>query len=137
VSVPRTPRTPRTAGAADAGLVGALEDWEGGASAFDRLAARDAAWEADNAIAIHGNSALSPRTAYLYGLYNRDGTFLKWGITQNMGKRYPQGFMTDKYLVPVSSGPRSDMLAMERNLVETQPGPLNREPWAGSRAGGR
>jgi RHS repeat-associated protein/uncharacterized delta-60 repeat protein len=121
---------------AEHALIEALEDW-GGANAAGRLTARDAAWEADNAIMIHGNSALSTRTAYLYGLYIQDGTFLKWGVTQNIAKRYPKSFMTDKYLVPVARGPRGDMLRMERNFVETQPGPLNREAWAGSRIGGQ
>jgi hypothetical protein len=128
---------PRSAVGGESGLVGALEDWEGGASAWDRVAARDAAWEADNAIAIHGNSALSPRTAYLYRLEDLDGNLLKWGITQNLGKRYMKSFLLDKRLVNVAQGARSDMLTLERNLVETQPGPLNREPWRGSRTGGQ
>jgi len=79
----------------------------------------------------------STRTAQLYGLYNQDGTFLKWGISQNVAKRYSQSFMANKYLDPIANGPRSDMLGLERNLVETRPGPLNREPWAGSRTGGQ
>ena len=37
-------------------------------------------------VAIHGNSALSPRTAYLYELYSKDGTFLKNGVTQNLNR---------------------------------------------------
>ena len=28
-------------------------------------------------------------------------------------------------------GPRKEMLAKERQKVETNPGPKNREPWAG------
>jgi hypothetical protein len=128
---------PRSAVAGESGLIGALEDWEGGVSALVRVAARDAAWEADNAIAIHGNSALSPRTTYLYGLYRNDGSFLKWGITQDLGKRYTKTFMEDKFFRRVASGNRADILKMERDLVETQPGPWNRERWAGSRAGGQ
>jgi hypothetical protein len=30
-------------------------------------------------------------------------------------------------------GPRKEMLKKERDLVETQPGPKNKEPWAGKR----
>ena len=32
---------------------------------------------------------------------------------------------------------RVDMIRMERGLVETQPGPLNFERWAGARMGGQ
>lgn len=90
-----------------------------------------------NLKAIHGNSALSPRTAYLYGLYRNDGTFLKWGITQNLNKRYPKWFMRDHYLERVTSGTRTDMLKIERNLVETRPGPWNHEHWGGTQRGGQ
>jgi RHS repeat-associated protein len=121
----------------EVGAVGALEDWEGGASAVDRLAARDAAWEADNAINIHGNSAQSVRTSYVYQLRDVNGNPLKWGITQNMAKRYPKAFLADKVMMRIASGTRRDMLDLERDLVETQPGPRNHEPWAGSRAGGQ
>jgi hypothetical protein len=123
--------------AEEGGAVGALEDWESGPSAEDRLAARDAAWETDNASNIHGNSALSARTTYLYRLQDLNGNLLKWGITQNMAKRYSQSFMTGKLMTEVAHGSRADMLEMERGLVETQPGPLNREPWAGKRLGGQ
>ena len=116
--------------------VGALEDWSN-VDFEARLAARDNAWEADNAINIHGNSANSPRAAYLYRLEGNNGQFLKWGITQNIASRYSKAFMADKVMIPWASGARSDMLPMERRLVETQPGPLNFEPWAGSRLGGQ
>jgi hypothetical protein len=71
-------------------------------------------------LVIHGNSASSTRTAYLYELYQTDGTFLKNGVTQNMSARYTNGFMENKFMREVTSGSRSDMLALE----------LNREPWA-------
>ena len=117
--------------------VGALEDWSN-VDFEARLAARDNAWETDNAINIHGNSANSPRTAYLYGLYDKETSqLLKWGITQNPATRYTKTFMEDKIIRPMTSGPRALMLQQERNLVETQPGPLNFEPWAGSQAGGQ
>jgi hypothetical protein len=115
--------------------VGALEDWEGRSTALDRLLARDSAWEADNALLIHGNSAQSLRTAYLYRLETQSGQFLKWGISQNIATRYPKSYMTGKNIIAIARGSRAEMLAMERGLVETQPGPLNFERWAGSRLG--
>ena len=64
-----------------ANTVGALEDWPN-VDFEARLAARGNAWETDNAINIHGNSINSPRTAYLYGLYDKEtNQLLKWGIT--------------------------------------------------------
>ena len=84
---------------------------------------------------VHGNSSLSARTAYLYRLEDRAGNLLKWGITQDLDARYTQGFLMDKKLIEVARGRRLDMLRMERNLVETQPGPLNLESWAGARLG--
>ena len=84
---------------------------------------------------VHGNSLSSTRTAYLYRLEDAEGNLLKWGITQDMSKRYPKSFLEDKVLRPWASGTREDMIRLERGLVETQPGPLNRERWAGSRLG--
>ncbi|RHW17495.1 hypothetical protein D1610_11125, partial [Sphingomonas gilva] len=82
------------------------------------------------AFVVHGNSAASPRTAYLYELYSTDGTFLKNGITQNMDTRYSKAFMKDKYMLRVDQGSRADMIALERQRTIANPGPLNREPWA-------
>jgi hypothetical protein len=42
--------------------------------------------------------------------------------------------MLDKNILQVNSGSRFDMLRLERQLIETQPGPLNLEPWAGKKA---
>lgn len=86
---------------------------------------------------VHGNSALSTRTAYLYRLEDANGNLLKWGITQDLGSRYSGSFMADKRMYEIGRGSRADMLRLERNLVETNPGPLNFEPWAGSRIGGK
>ncbi len=142
-AVPRTvslnvlnPEFTPTAAVTSTGTVGALEDWSNVDYAA-RYAARDNAWETDNAINFHGNSINSPRTAYLYRLETKGGQFLKWGITQNPATRYSKAFMADKNMIPWASGPRSNMLLMERGFVETQPGPLNFEPWAGSRLGGQ
>ena len=82
---------------------------------------------------VHGNSKLSPRTTYLYRLEDADGNFLKWGVTQDLQGRYPEAYMLDKRIIRVDEGSRAEMLRLERELVETQPGPLNHEPWAGKR----
>jgi len=81
----------------------------------------------------HGNSTSSTRPTYLYGLFEKDGTFLKWGVTQDLSKRYSAGFLEMHEIIPYNFGPRRTMLNLERGLVETQPGPLNFEPWAGSK----
>lgn len=81
-------------------------------------------------VGINGNSKLSPRTAYLYELSLKDGTFLKNGVTQNLDTRYTKSFMADKDIYRVAEGPRADMLALERQITIANPGPLNNEPWA-------
>jgi hypothetical protein len=83
--------------------------------------------------AVHGNSAASTATSYLYRLTNGEsGDLLKWGISKNPGSRYTQGFLQDKSMELMTSGTRREMLDLERFIVERDPGPLNREPWAGS-----
>ena len=79
----------------------------------------------------HGNSLLSPRTAYLYRLYTNSGDFLKVGMSQDPYSRYTQGFLWNKYIRVFAQGSRAEMSALERYLVETEPGPLNFEPWVG------
>jgi hypothetical protein len=63
--------------------------------------------------------------------------FLKWGISQNPAGRYSGTFLgglggSGGRVIPITSGPRSDILDLERLLCEYAPGPLNNEPWAGS-----
>lgn len=79
----------------------------------------------------HGNAALSSKPAFLYKLFNKDGTFLKWGITGDMNSRYTKAFMGDKDMHEFARGTRAQMLKLERVKVRNEPGPLNREPWAG------
>ncbi|MCE9605450.1 MAG: hypothetical protein K8U03_11180 [Planctomycetia bacterium] len=69
---------------------------------------------------VHGNSTLSSRTAVLYRLEDPSGTLLKWGITQDMSKRYSNEFLLDKQMFRVAQGSRADMLRLERQLIETQ-----------------
>jgi RHS repeat-associated protein len=86
--------------------------------------------------AVHGNSAASKATSYLYRLIDNGGGLLKWGISKNPFRRYTQGFMLDKDMQIMTSGSRREMLNLERWIVERDPGALNREPWAGDKAGG-
>ncbi len=82
--------------------------------------------------AIHGNSAASPATAYLYRVSNIEGDYLKTGISQSPLTRYPKSFMGDKNMEILQTGTRRETLSLERFIVERDPGPLNREPWAGT-----
>jgi hypothetical protein len=64
------------------------------------------------------------------------GNFLKWGISQNPGGRYSQTFLNSLggeggEVIPELTGPRSEMLDLEREYVSRNPGPLNNESWAG------
>jgi hypothetical protein len=87
---------------------------------------------------VHGNSKSSDKAATFYELYQKDGPFLKYGVTQDPQKRYSKAYMMDKKLFPIDKGPRADMLAKERAHVSANPGPLNREQWANAaRSAGR
>ncbi|WP_204334120.1 hypothetical protein, partial [Klebsiella pneumoniae] len=60
-----------------------------------------------------------------------DGTFLKYGISVNTDARYSRSFMSDKRIFRVTSGTRADMMALERQMVISNPtGQMNREYWA-------
>lgn len=81
----------------------------------------------------HGNTAgFQPAT--LYERYDADGNFLKYGISQNPSTRYTQKELAGGFLIETKTGPRKEILKTERDLVETNPGPLNKEPWAGKRS---
>jgi hypothetical protein len=85
---------------------------------------------------VHGNAAASPKTAYLYRLEDLlSGEHLKWGITDRVSGigRYTRASLRGKRFIVEDQGPRSLLLQIERDLVELDPGPLNREPWAGVR----
>ena len=82
----------------------------------------------------HGNT-VGDQPATLYERYDADGNFLKHGISQNPGTRYTQKELNGGYLIETQTGPRKEILEIERDLVETNPGPLNQEPWAGIRKG--
>ena len=80
---------------------------------------------------VHGNSLASPRMAYVYGLYTDSGNLLKIGLSQNPLKRYPKWYMDRLEIEIIKGGPRAEMAPLERYFIETGPGPLNNEPWAG------
>jgi hypothetical protein len=139
----------QAAGANDVGVtLQAPEPWLGGPHSSDptvRVSGRNiavarvsSATEDTGAAveaAVHGNSAASTATSYLYRLTDSEsGDLLKWGISKNPGSRYAQGFLQDKSMELMTSGTRREMLDLERFIVERDPGPLNREPWAGSQA---
>lgn len=77
------------------------------------------------------------RPATLYEKYDKDGNFLKHGVTkhEDPSKRYTSREIDGGRIVRTDRGPRSEMIRKERDLVETNPGPANREPWAGRRRG--
>lgn len=90
----------------------------------------------EGATKVHGNSKLSTAETTLYRLETRSsGEYLKTGVTSKAipEKRYSNSFMADKKMTPLDKGKRAEMLDKERKIVEKNPGPLNREPWAGKR----
>ncbi len=84
--------------------------------------------------APHGNK-IDSRPATLYEKYDKDGNFLKHGITrhENPSKRYTAKQINGGTVVRTDRGPRSEIVKKERDLVERDPGQDNREPWAGNR----
>ena len=54
-------------------------------------------------------------------------------ISQDPDSRYPAGYMADKYMEILDSGPRYLMLGIERDMIEIDPGPNNNEPWKGAK----
>lgn len=75
------------------------------------------------------------RPATRYEKVDKDGNLLKHGVThhEDPTKRYTKDQLGKGRAVPKERGPRNEMIKKERDLVETNPGPENREPWAGKR----
>jgi RHS repeat-associated protein len=88
-----------------------------------------------NAKKVHGNSDKSPKEAVLYEKYDKNGKFEKHGITgkKPIEKRYTKKEIDGGYMVGKDKGPRKEIKAKERAKVETNPGPKNKEPWAGKK----
>lgn len=80
----------------------------------------------------HGN-LVDDRPATLYQKLDKDRALLKHGVTkhENPTKRYTKKQIGEGRVDPIERGPRREMLQKERELIETNPGPENREPWAG------
>lgn len=87
--------------------------------------------------APHGN-VVDDRLATRYKKYDKEGNFEKHGVTKHEDptKRYTSREINGGTVVAQERGPRREMLQKERELVETNPGPKNRERWAGTRSGG-
>ena len=73
----------------------------------------------------------------MYEKYDKDGTFLKHGVTKHEDpvKRYTAKQIEGGTVVRTDCGSRCEMIKKERDLVECRPGPENHEPWAGKRLG--
>ncbi|MBL8761112.1 MAG: RHS repeat-associated core domain-containing protein, partial [Phycisphaerae bacterium] len=80
----------------------------------------------------HGNTA-GDQPADLYKKYDKDGNFLKDGVSQDAQKRYTKKKLAGGKVKVIERGPRREMLRKERERVETNPGPENHEPWAGKK----
>jgi hypothetical protein len=83
---------------------------------------------------VHGNSYASTKITYLYRLVDDDGNYLKTGITNNRRWRYTQAFLSNKRMIILTQGNRANIAALERFIIERDPGPLNFDPYAGSMA---
>ena len=80
----------------------------------------------------HGNTA-GNQPAELYEKYDANGSFEKHGVSQDASKRYSKKEVNGGDVKVTDRGPRKEMLKKERELVETNPGPKNKEPWAGKK----
>ena len=81
---------------------------------------------------VHRNKA-DDRLATLYEKYDKHGVFRKHGIThwEEPTKRYTRKEVGGGTVVPIERGPRTEILAKERDRVMRNPGPDNKESWAG------
>jgi RHS repeat-associated protein len=80
----------------------------------------------------HGNK-LGKQPAHVYLKYNKDGEFLKNGLTGDLKARYYPKELNGGYLRRIFSGPRDMAATLERLLTEYNPGQENKERWAGKR----
>ncbi|KJZ05913.1 hypothetical protein TW85_25170, partial [Marinomonas sp. S3726] len=81
----------------------------------------------------HGNTKTPDTEATLYGKFDANGNFEKWGISKDASTRYTPKELAGGRIKEYRRGPRDKMLDRERRLVERFPGPKNNEPWAGSK----
>ena len=71
--------------------------------------------------------------AELYEKHDANGNFEKHGVSQDASKRYSKKEVNGGTVKVTERGPRKEMLKKERQKVETNPGPKNKEPWAGKK----
>lgn len=81
----------------------------------------------------HGNTA-GDQPAELYEKYDKSGNFEKHGVSQDASQRYSKKEVNGGEVRVVDRGTRREMLSKERQRVETNPGPKNKEPWAGKKS---
>jgi len=81
---------------------------------------------------VHGNTA-GNQPAEKYKKYDKNGKFLKHGVSQKASTRYTKKQLNGGRVVVMERGPRSKLLRSERKLIERDPGPENHEPWAGAK----
>jgi len=79
---------------------------------------------------VHGNTR-GTQYAERYKKYDKNGNFLKHGVSQKASTRYSKGQLNGGRVDVVNSGYRNQQLDEERQEVETNPGPDNHEPWSG------
>lgn len=79
----------------------------------------------------HGNTKTPDTQATLYGKFDKDDNFLKWGKSQVPNTRYTSTELAGGYVKPYRIGPTDQILDRERRLIERFPGPENNEQWAG------
>jgi RHS repeat-associated protein len=79
----------------------------------------------------HGNTR-GTQYAERYKKFDKNGNFRKHGVSHNASTRYTKQQLGGGRVEVQNNGPRNQMLDEERQAVETNPGPDNHEPWAGS-----
>jgi len=108
-----------------------------------RFLTRDPIGDGSNWYAYCGNNPTvrvdfsGGRFTYLYRLVSQVDGFLKYGITYSPNKRYTKSQLAKMGDATVDTfakyKDRAHARTDERFLVEEDPGPFNKEPWAGSR----
>ncbi len=79
---------------------------------------------------IHGNSLAYPGPTSVYKLYDRHGNFLKWGINNEGVTRYTRATLQGGRVEEVFMGlTRYEASAIERLMIQVNPGPLNAQVW--------
>jgi RHS repeat-associated protein len=112
-------------------------------ASLGRFLSRDPIGDGSNWYAYCGNSPIGRvdadggRWTYLYRLVSQVDGFLKYGISHTPKTRYSKRRLKelgDAEPLPVTKyEDRAHARADERVMVEEDPGPLNKEPWAGSK----